>query len=176
MRKALECAKIPETHDLIKYLMFSGGFLGVCHRDLVDYMFEQKRRLSKQPHKESRAKLCGICRKLLHEQDAEAFSKLNDGIVIKLECNDGFHGDCIRGWSMVGKRAMCPHCGEKSTILDELARENPWAKANQEWIEFLTYFRVAFVFIPAQIWLFKLAVLAWMGASLNISLNGFDLS
>lgn len=67
--------------------------------------------------------------------------------VITLSCSHVFHDQCIRGWTMVGKRDECPTCLEK-VEMSHLIADRPWEKVNQVWGQLLDMFRYMVVWFP----------------------------
>ena len=55
--------------------------------------------------------------------------------------------ECIRGWSVIGKRSMCPFCGEKVDTASIFAT-SPWEKSSATWLEFLDLLRMSLVWNP----------------------------
>ena len=54
---------------------------------------------------------------------------------VQLPCNHLFHGRCIRGWTIVGKKDVCPVCLEK-VDLRVLYGKRPWSSQNLSWSAF----------------------------------------
>eukprot|EP01132_Coremiostelium_polycephalum_P008456 gene8456-10387_t len=63
-----------------------------------------------------------------------------------LPCNHVFHEWCIRGWALVGKKNMCPHCNEKVDLRSLC--ENPWQKTSLLWSFLLDTIRFGLVWNP----------------------------
>lgn len=51
---------------------------------------------------------------------------------VQLSCKHLFHSDCIRGWTIVGKKDTCPTCHEK-VDLRKLYASRPWESTNMSW-------------------------------------------
>ncbi|KYQ92945.1 hypothetical protein DLAC_05544 [Tieghemostelium lacteum] len=68
-------------------------------------------------------------------------------------CKHVFHEWCIRGWSLVGKKNMCPHCNEKVN-LRELS-DNPWEKQTFIWGSLLDSVRYLVVWNPIILYLIQ---------------------
>jgi hypothetical protein len=51
---------------------------------------------------------------------------------VQLSCKHCFHNLCIRGWTVVGKKDVCPVCNEK-VDLRELYSDRPWETRNLTW-------------------------------------------
>lgn len=51
---------------------------------------------------------------------------------VQLDCKHCFHELCIRGWTIVGKKEMCPVCMEK-VDLKGLYADRPWETSNLSW-------------------------------------------
>jgi RING finger protein 121 len=52
--------------------------------------------------------------------------------VRQLACKHCFHELCIRGWTIVGKKDVCPVCLEKVDMRD-LCADKPWETQNLSW-------------------------------------------
>jgi hypothetical protein len=52
--------------------------------------------------------------------------------VRQLACKHCFHELCIRGWTIVGKKDVCPVCLEKVDMRD-LYADKPWETQNLSW-------------------------------------------
>lgn len=52
--------------------------------------------------------------------------------VRQLACKHCFHDLCVRGWTMVGKKDVCPVCLEK-VDLREFTADRPWETRNLNW-------------------------------------------
>lgn len=52
--------------------------------------------------------------------------------VRQLNCKHCFHDLCIRGWTIVGKKDVCPVCLEKVDMKD-LCSDKPWETQNLSW-------------------------------------------
>jgi hypothetical protein len=52
--------------------------------------------------------------------------------VKQLSCKHSFHELCIRGWTIVGKKDVCPVCNEK-VDLRHLYADRPWETQNLSW-------------------------------------------
>lgn len=57
-----------------------------------------------------------------------------DGVepVRQLGCKHCFHDLCIRGWTLVGKKDVCPVCLEK-VDMRTLTGDRPWDTQNLSW-------------------------------------------
>ena len=51
---------------------------------------------------------------------------------VQLACKHLFHDQCIRGWTLVGKKDTCPVCLEK-VDLRALYADRPWDTSNLTW-------------------------------------------
>lgn len=51
---------------------------------------------------------------------------------VQLTCKHLFHDQCIRGWTLVGKKDTCPVCLEK-VDLRALYADRPWDTRNLTW-------------------------------------------
>lgn len=63
-----------------------------------------------------------------------------------LPCGHTFHEWCLRGWLIIGKQDMCPHCMEKVNIKELFA--NPWDKPSLFWLNLMDAMRYFVVWNP----------------------------
>eukprot|EP00887_Chlorella_sp_A99_P007802 scaffold20.g7802.t1 len=68
-------------------------------------------------------------------------------LVVQLSCKHLFHDDCIRGWTIVGKKDTCPTCWEK-VDLRSLYGDRPWETRNLSWVQMLDTVRYLIVWNP----------------------------
>lgn len=66
---------------------------------------------------------------------------------VQLSCKHLFHEECIRGWTIVGKKDTCPTCWEK-VDLRSLYADRPWETSNLSWIQMLDMVRYLVVWNP----------------------------
>jgi RING finger protein 121 len=59
-----------------------------------------------------------------------------------LECSHSFHPICIRGWTVIGKKDMCPCCKEKVDLKE--FQKNPWGTSSLLIIRHCTNFLFIF--------------------------------
>jgi hypothetical protein len=141
-----------------------GGFFGMTHSDLIAYLHSRvhgKKLVSKGVAAKGALHSCKLCWEELpfEKRDSESHEKRDtDAMAIVLECKHGFHNACLRGWALLGKKASCPACGERSYALEQLHCSNPWEKTDEAWIGFLQAARFVFTFLPLGmlvIWVLK---------------------
>ena len=66
---------------------------------------------------------------------------------IQLACKHCFHGTCLRGWCVVGKKDTCPACREK-VDLRAIFAGRPWETRNLQWVQMLDMLRYLVVWNP----------------------------
>ena len=86
----------------------------------------------------------GWCLKTFCWRCSVANAKQDEEVVIN--CGHRFHGFCIRGWIMIGKRDVCPVCKEKVSLKGIFA--NPWQKQDRMWSQLLDGVRYLLVWNP----------------------------
>ena len=69
-----------------------------------------------------------------HLQDHQHLGEelANNEKTVQLTCKHLFHDQCIRGWTLVGKKDTCPVCLEK-VDLRALYADRPWDTRNLTW-------------------------------------------
>lgn len=160
----------PTFNDPFTWLMidailfiFYGGYFGVLQRDFSQVVNDYLSKVvtsqivitSRTPGSKMLIKddSCGLCARELRESlgDAESSAKsgpTSERKTVKLkECSHEFHDECIRGWTVLGKRGVCPTCNEKCD-LTFLTKSSPWAKGSESWSEFLDLLRMLLVWNP----------------------------
>ena len=53
---------------------------------------------------------------------------------LQLACKHLFHDQCIRGWTLIGKKDTCPTCLEK-VDLRAIFSDRPWETRNISWCD-----------------------------------------
>jgi len=112
-------------------LLFYGVYWGVLCRDFTDFLvghlaanigyYSEKSAL---PSKSLNSNICAICGRShagLPDIDKDDFDHLSSCSessekVYTLSCGHKFHQYCVFGWSLVGKKQICPYCREKCDI------------------------------------------------------------
>ena len=82
---------------------------------------------------------------------------------VQLACKHLFHGTCVRGWCVVGKKDTCPCCREKVDLRAVFAGR-PWETRNLSWLQMLDMLRYLVVWNPLILGLLSVA-LRLMGVS-----------
>ncbi|KAJ8903162.1 hypothetical protein NDN08_004273 [Rhodosorus marinus] len=131
--------------DLGARILLLSMYFGVVNRDGGTVAAERMRPAIRigEDKKRSRhvaANTCGICSQRLRDVEGgqspsqkpqgEAVSNSNQNVllsgeIVDLPCRHSFHGHCIRGWYIIGKRTICPVCGEKVDLMTSL-QQKPW--------------------------------------------------
>jgi len=149
-------------------LVFYGVYFGVLGRAVAelcaDWMaavmgFTGKK--EELPEKAINLSICGICGgKLLATNPKQTLSndppqniELDDESAVSsvektvsLACKHPFHEWCIRGWTIVGKKDVCPYCCEKVDLTSTLV--NPWERPTVLWGQVLDAVRYLIVWNP----------------------------
>jgi len=151
---AMKSHQIAQTGLL---LVFYGVYFGVLGRDIAelcaDWMaavmgFTGKR--EELPDKAINLNVCGICggnlmaRISQTQPDDASLSSVER--TVTLACKHPFHEWCIRGWTIVGKKDVCPYCCEKVDLSTTLV--NPWEKPTVLWGQVLDAVRYLIVWNP----------------------------
>ncbi|KAJ1540259.1 hypothetical protein HK096_011131, partial [Nowakowskiella sp. JEL0078] len=129
-------------------LLFYGLYFGTLGRDIVDRVSD---RMALNlgyyarvgfPAKNLMVGVCAICGDKTEggpENSADYSSKYDDSddnvaesepfvskgmTTVTLNCRHTFHEQCIRGWTIIGKKDCCPNCKEKVNL--KAFSRNPW--------------------------------------------------
>ena len=76
---------------------------------------------------------------------------------VQLACKHLFHGTCVRGWCVVGKKDTCPCCREKVDLRAVFAGR-PWETRNLSWLQMLDMLRYLVVWNPLILGVLSLAL------------------
>ena len=68
-----------------------------------------------------------------------------------------FHEDCLRGWTLIGKRDTCAYCSEKVDLRKMFS--NPWDTQRKAWGTALDMLRYMIVFHPVLLVLCRFSLL-----------------
>ena len=135
-----EEASVFETGIVI---MFYGLYFGTLGRDFVDRLADRMATSMGYysrtgfPKKHLRENTCAIC------GDS---TKSSDEKLHQLECNHTYHEQCIRGWTIIGKKDVCPYCKEKVNL--NAFKKNPWEITEQLYLNLLDSLRYVLVWNP----------------------------
>ncbi|KAA6413607.1 MAG: RING finger domain-containing protein, partial [Trebouxia sp. A1-2] len=129
-------------------LVWYGLYYGVLGRDLAEVAGDRmvatmgtRRKLSVSVNS------CGICSGVLKDNQHLGEELANNEKTVQLTCKHLFHDQCIRGWTLVGKKDTCPVCLEK-VDLRALYADRPWDTRNLTWIQMLDAVRYMVVWNP----------------------------
>ncbi|KAJ3184416.1 hypothetical protein HDU85_001721 [Gaertneriomyces sp. JEL0708] len=124
-------------------LLFYGLYFGTLSRDLVDRLSDAMAirvgyySKSGFPAKHLRQSMCAIC----GDSTTNSTEKLHS-----LNCGHTYHELCIRGWTILGKKDICPYCKEKVDM--KSFRNNPWDTQQQLYLSLLDGLRYLVVWNP----------------------------
>uniref|UniRef100_A0A6B2LCV8 RING-type domain-containing protein n=1 Tax=Arcella intermedia TaxID=1963864 RepID=A0A6B2LCV8_9EUKA len=150
----------PTNHFLGQYgllMAFYGFYFGVLGRDCsemcADWMASMIGFTGKKdeiPSRHIHPNLCGICGGKLTKQEVLTESEVDEDETkdktVSLTCEHLFHSWCIRGWTIVGKKDVCPICCEKVNLSSTFV--NPWEKQSIWWGNILDVVRYFIVWNP----------------------------
>jgi RING finger protein 121 len=134
-------------------LVLYGIYFGVLGRDLAEVCAERMASTmgysssSGLPARHLERDICAICAGRLDFDNTGFFGK-----TYELNCNHKFHEFCIRGWTIVGKKDVCPYCKEKVDLRQTLLK-NPWETGSVVWTNILDMARQVIVWNPLIIFL-----------------------
>ena len=132
-------AKIFEAGILI---LFYGLYFGTLGRDFVDRLSDKMATTmgfyskSGFPSRNLTSHTCAICGETTLDQNSK----------FTLDCKHIFHEVCIRGWTIIGKKDMCPCCKEKVDM--NAFKKNPWDTAQILYLNLLDTLRYVLVWNP----------------------------
>mmetsp|Transcript_28936 Transcript_28936/g.75890 ORF Transcript_28936/g.75890 Transcript_28936/m.75890 type:complete len:381 (-) Transcript_28936:962-2104(-) len=127
--------------------MFYGLYFGVLSRDLAEICANIMASTmgyhtpGKMPDKQLPLDVCAICGDKMDRHDEVEK-------VVKLPCGHELHEFCIRGWSIVGKKQVCPYCNEKVDLSKMFVA--PWSLQRQDVLfsQLLDMLRYLVVWLP----------------------------
>ena len=133
-------------------LLLGGAYFGVMGRDFAETCCERmSNTIGYVKHSEPPVNLCALCGEELRVSQVGYRNGQCPPVQQKLfvlGCKHEFHEDCIRGWSIVGKKDTCPFCSEK-VHLRSVMRTQSWALQNSLlWIQMLDLIRYLVVWNP----------------------------
>lgn len=145
-------------HDLMEHilpkgtallLLWYGLYFGILNRDCAEVASDRiAASLGSGSKLTSTVNRCGICGGELHDSIRNSAASVAPGdSTMQLSCKHCFHELCIRGWTVVGKKDVCPCCLEKVDLRD-LYAERPWETKNLSWIQMLDALRYMVVWNP----------------------------
>lgn len=141
---------LPKGFSLL--LLWYGLYFGILGRDCAEVASDRMAATMSRCLQVT-VNNCGICGGELKD-----FSHLGEEVLgercIQLSCKHCFHDFCIRGWTMVGKKDMCPVCLEK-VDLRNLYSDRPWETRNLSWIQMLDAIRYMVVWNPIIFFIFS---------------------
>jgi len=146
------------VHDIISRVItpnaailwiWYGLYFGILGRDCAEVCADQmSKRIGTGRRLAVSVNSCGIC-----NQELRDFTHLGEAAgegyeaTVQLGCKHLFHSGCIRGWTIVGKKDLCPVCCEK-VDLRSLYSDRPWETRNLSWIQMLDAVRYMVVWNP----------------------------
>ncbi|KAJ3262483.1 hypothetical protein HK103_000012 [Boothiomyces macroporosus] len=129
-------------------LMFYALYFGTLGRDFVDRLSDQMATkmgfYSRNgfPTRHIRDNMCAICGEVTRGSN----EKLH-----QLNCSHTYHEICIRGWTIVGKKDICPCCKEKVDM--RAFKTNSWDTTQALVLNFLDFLRYILVWNPIVFYL-----------------------
>jgi RING finger protein 121/175 len=104
------------------------------------------------PRRALQSNVCGICSlPLANLRDASGGAAVADDAtdepVVELNCKHRYHEACVRGWTLVGKKDVCPQCGEK-VAYGESITVHPWQRTSVLWAQCLDAIGLLVVWNP----------------------------
>ncbi|XJO70609.1 hypothetical protein BDV3_000261 [Batrachochytrium dendrobatidis] len=119
-------------------ILFYGLYFGTLGRDFVDRLSDRMAvtmgyySRTGFPRKHLRDHMCAIC--------GDSTSKGTEP-THTLNCSHTYHEQCIRGWTIIGKKDICPYCKEKVDL--NAFKKNPWDTTQAMYLSLLDALRLA---------------------------------
>jgi RING finger protein 121 len=147
-------------------LLFMGLYFGLMGRDFAEFLsshiatemgFASRDEIPKSRrsgHLNVSDQACGICQDLLRRHGVEEEPNY------QLSCGHHFHESCVRGWTIVGKKDICPVCAEK-VQLSQIFDSNIWAQKSIAWAQLLDALRYLLVWNPLLVLVMQVIVYAF---------------
>ena len=123
-------------------VLFYGLYFGTLGRDFVDRLSDRMATTmgfyskSGFPARHLTANTCAICGET---------TEGTQGLFV-LGCEHSFHSICIKGWTIIGKKDVCPCCKEKVDL--NAFKRNPWDTAQILYLNLLDALRYLLVWNP----------------------------
>lgn len=156
----------PQLAPIGFVLIFYGLYFGVLGRDcavmcaarMASTMGYSSTKDGNLPSRQLQQNICAVCdctlfKNLRLDQDDSQNEK-----IFTLNCGHQFHEPCIRGWTIVGKRDICPNCAEKVSLREIFT--NPWETQSIAWGMILDGLRYLVVYNPMICLLMQLVLYA----------------
>ncbi|KAK9833314.1 hypothetical protein WJX81_005662 [Elliptochloris bilobata] len=151
----LRPAGVPASLSLL--LVWYGVYFGIMGRDCAEVAADRlalsigsRRQLAVSVRE------CSLCGGELTDfssvgsgagNGSAAREALGGDATVQLSCKHCFHDQCIRGWTIVGKKDTCPACLEK-VDLRSVFQDRPWETRNLSWIQMLDAVRYLVAWNP----------------------------
>ncbi|KAI8821503.1 uncharacterized protein EV422DRAFT_619834 [Fimicolochytrium jonesii] len=129
--------------------LFYGLYFGTLSRDFVARLADRMALTvgyysrTGLPAKHLRSNMCAICGA---STTFPSDPTTTPPSVHTLNCGHKYHESCIRGWTIIGKKDVCPYCKEKVDLKD--FRRNPWDTTQQVYLNLLDALRYLLVWNP----------------------------
>ena len=127
-------------------MIFYGLYFGVLWRDIAEICADRLASSlffnSDLPALTITRNSCSLCRQELGDGSTRIEKSYT------LTCHHQFHESCIRGWTIVGKKDVCPCCKEKVDLKAMFPGGNPWARRSVLWAHLLDAIRYLIVWNP----------------------------
>ncbi|KAK9815596.1 hypothetical protein WJX72_006534 [[Myrmecia] bisecta] len=137
---------LPQTTAVL--LVWYGLYFGVLGRDAAEVASDRMASsLGTGRRMAVSVRSCGICGTDLEDFHQVGQPSSSRSGSVQLACKHLFHEQCIRGWTIVGKKDTCPTCLEKVDLRD-LYANRPWETTNLTWIQMLDAVRYMVVWNP----------------------------
>ena len=141
-------------------VLFFGLYFGLMGRDFAEYLsglianemgYASRDGMPSSRRATASDQACGICQGLLRKHGKE------DEPNFKLSCGHTFHTSCVRGWTVVGKKDICPVCAEKVNLSD-VFDSNIWSRKSIVFAQLLDSLRYLLVWNPLIVLMMQLMV------------------
>ncbi|EKX44945.1 hypothetical protein GUITHDRAFT_163384 [Guillardia theta CCMP2712] len=152
-------------------LFFFGLYFGVLSRDCSEMCTDRMAasmgygRKGSMPSRGYDPTVCLLCGDALNYNWALMNSSIQSQRInatetaertVNLSCGHSFHDFCIRGWTIIGKKDICPFCSEKVSL--RAMFRNPWETQNLMWANLLDAVRYLIVWNPVIVGMTQLSL------------------
>jgi len=149
------------------HLLFYGLYFGVLDRDCAELCTDSMSAemgtntvvtRAELPSKRLNPNMCVICNEPLLVIGESGRTKERERI-IKMNCGHECHDFCLRGWTLIGKKDICPYPQCKEKVDMKMIFTHPWTNQSVLWMNLLVMMRYLIVWYPIIVLVFEVFLL-----------------